>query len=166
MTSTNLPLQVKQLEQLFGKQENIRLVSVIAHVDHGKTTLTDSLLARAGIIDQEQAGSRRGTDTMEEEKARGITIRSTGVTMTFDGILKNGEECVLHLVDCPGYDYISHLTPLFSHTTTFFPSHHLFFPLTPPLFSPHTTSFFPHTTSFFPVPHSPLLLFISFVQAR
>ena len=71
--------------------------------DHGKTTLTDSLLGRAGIIDQEQAGNKRGTDTMDEEKQRGITIRSTGVTMTFEGVLKKDDECVLHLVDSPGY---------------------------------------------------------------
>jgi hypothetical protein len=67
--------------------------------------LTDSLLARAGIIDEEQAGSKRGTDTMDEEKERGITIRSTGVTMAFDGVLEDDVRCILHLVDSPGYVY-------------------------------------------------------------
>lgn len=62
-----------------GRQRNIRNMSVIAHVDHGKTTLTDSLLSRAGIISEDQAGQKRATDTMKEEQQRGITIKSTYV---------------------------------------------------------------------------------------
>ena len=50
-------------------------MSVIAHVDHGKSTLTDSLIAKAEIISQASAGLARGTDTREDEKERGITIK-------------------------------------------------------------------------------------------
>lgn len=59
------------------KRHNIRNMSVIAHVDHGKSTLTDSLLAKAGIIKDSRAGSTRATDTREDERLRGITIKST-----------------------------------------------------------------------------------------
>ena len=52
-------------------------MSVIAHVDHGKTTLTDSLLSKSGIIAYSQAGTKRATDTREDEQKRGITIKST-----------------------------------------------------------------------------------------
>lgn len=57
--------------------DRVRNVSVIAHVDHGKTTLTDQLLARAGVLAQEHAGTRHATDTREDEQLRGITIKST-----------------------------------------------------------------------------------------
>lgn len=63
---------------------NIRCMSVIAHVDHGKSTLTDSLIAKAGIISQEAAGETRYTDTREDEKERGITIKSTGVSLYYE----------------------------------------------------------------------------------
>lgn len=59
-------------------------MSVIAHVDHGKSTLTDSLVSKAGIISAGQAGSARFTDTRADEQERGITIKSTGVSMYFE----------------------------------------------------------------------------------
>lgn len=59
-------------------------MSVIAHVDHGKSTLSDALVKRAGIIAEKDAGNKRFTDTREDEKDRGITIKSTGVSMYFN----------------------------------------------------------------------------------
>jgi elongation factor 2 len=58
-------------------------MSVIAHVDHGKSTLTDSLIAKAGIIAQSKAGDARYTDTRKDEQERGITIKSTGVSLYY-----------------------------------------------------------------------------------
>lgn len=66
------------------KQDNIRNMSVIAHVDHGKSTLTDSLIAKAGIIAGKNAGDARYTDSRPDEQERGITIKSTGVSMYFE----------------------------------------------------------------------------------
>eukprot|EP00034_Subulatomonas_tetraspora_P000731 GABW01000996.1.p1 GENE.GABW01000996.1~~GABW01000996.1.p1 ORF type:complete len:79 (-),score=16.30 GABW01000996.1:3-239(-) len=66
-----------------GRNKNIRNMSVIAHVDHGKSTLTDSLLSRAGIIAGKNAGEARYTDTREDEQERAITIKSTGVSMYY-----------------------------------------------------------------------------------
>lgn len=79
---------------------NIRNMSVIAHgmcpalspvlnlicltVDHGKSTLTDSLVSKAGIIAASKAGDMRFTDTREDEKERGITIKSTAISMYFE----------------------------------------------------------------------------------
>ena len=64
--------------------DNIRNMSVIAHVDHGKSTLTDSLVQKAGIIASNKAGDARFTDTRADEQERGITIKSTGISMYFE----------------------------------------------------------------------------------
>ena len=70
-------LTAEKIREVMSQKKNIRNISVIAHVDHGKTTLTDSLLSRAGLISQNQAGSKRATDTRVDEQLRGITIKST-----------------------------------------------------------------------------------------
>lgn len=64
--------------------DNIRNMSVIAHVDHGKSTLTDSLVSKAGIIASSKAGEARFTDTRADEQERAITIKATGVSMYFE----------------------------------------------------------------------------------
>lgn len=70
--------------EVMHKPKHIRNISVIAHVDHGKTTLCDSLMAHAGIISEADAGTKRKLDDTEEEKERGITIKSTGISMYYE----------------------------------------------------------------------------------
>jgi elongation factor 2 len=65
-------------------QDNIRNISVIAHVDHGKSTLTDSLIGAAGIIAAAKAGDARFMDTRKDEQDRTITIKSTSVSLYFE----------------------------------------------------------------------------------
>jgi elongation factor 2 len=72
-------------------KNNIRNMSVIAHVDHGKSTLTDSLVCKAGIISVKHAGNARYMDTRADEQERGITIKSTGISMFFEYNLAAGE---------------------------------------------------------------------------
>ena len=87
---------------------HIRNMSVIAHVDHGKSTLTDSLIARAGIIALKSAGDDRYMDTREDEKDRGITIKSTGVSLYFN---YKGTGHLFNLIDSPGHvDFSSEVT--------------------------------------------------------
>jgi elongation factor 2 len=73
-------------------KHNIRSMSVIAHVDHGKTTLTDSLVQKAGIISAKAAGGMRYTDTRADEAERGITIKSTGISMFFEYASERGAQ--------------------------------------------------------------------------
>lgn len=54
--------KVELIRNVMDEQENIRNMSVIAHVDHGKSTLTDALICKAGLISQEKAGNARWTD--------------------------------------------------------------------------------------------------------
>merc|ERR1712200_20452 len=75
---------VDQVRECKDKKRNIRNMSVIAHVDHGKSTLTDSLVAKAGIIAASKAGETRATDTRKDEQERCITIKSTAISMYFE----------------------------------------------------------------------------------
>lgn len=78
---------------------NIRNMSVIAHVDHGKSTLTDSLVCKSGIISAKHAGNARYMDTRADEQERGITIKSTGISMFFEYNINSGE--VLKTIEEP-----------------------------------------------------------------
>ncbi|KAJ3302265.1 Elongation factor 2 [Kappamyces sp. JEL0829] len=95
-------------------------MSVIAHVDHGKSTLTDSLLSKSGIIAQAKAGDARAMDTRKDEQERGITIKSTAISMYFEmpeGTLSDvkqqtdGNGFLINLIDSPGHvDFSSEVT--------------------------------------------------------
>ncbi|TFY67311.1 hypothetical protein EVJ58_g1710 [Rhodofomes roseus] len=111
---------VDQIRGLMDKSTNIRNMSVIAHVDHGKSTLTDSLVSKAGIIAGAKAGEMRFTDTRDDEKERGITIKSTAISMYFEvdkedvSAIKqetDGTEFLINLIDSPGHvDFSSEVT--------------------------------------------------------
>uniref|UniRef100_A0A061RW56 Elongation factor 2 n=1 Tax=Tetraselmis sp. GSL018 TaxID=582737 RepID=A0A061RW56_9CHLO len=109
-----------QCRNMMDKKHNIRNMSVIAHVDHGKSTLTDSLVAAAGIIAMENAGDARLTDTRQDEQDRGITIKSTGISLYYEmeakwmeGFTKDrdGDNFLINLIDSPGHvDFSSEVT--------------------------------------------------------
>ncbi|KAG5461701.1 MAG: P-loop containing nucleoside triphosphate hydrolase protein, partial [Olpidium bornovanus] len=109
-----------QIRSLMDKSTNVRNMSVIAHVDHGKSTLTDSLVSKAGIISTQKAGEARFTDTRQDEQDRGITIKSTAISLFFElpaedvGDVKqktDGNGFLINLIDSPGHvDFSSEVT--------------------------------------------------------
>lgn len=109
---------VDQIREIMDNNKNIRNMCVIAHVDHGKSTLTDSLIAAAGIISGEKAGEARFTDTRQDEQDRCITIKSTGVSLFYplpeDQDLPagaSGRNFLINLIDSPGHvDFSSEVT--------------------------------------------------------
>jgi len=103
----------EQMRDIMDKTDMIRSMSVIAHVDHGKSTLTDSLICKAGIISAKAAGDARFTDTRADEQERGVTIKSTGVSLYFEHEDDSGKTNphLINLIDSPGHvDFSSEVT--------------------------------------------------------
>lgn len=75
---------VDEIREMMGHPHNLRNISVIAHVDHGKSTLSDSLVGYAGLIAKANVGDSRYMDTRPDEQERGVTIKSTAVTLHFE----------------------------------------------------------------------------------
>lgn len=82
------------------KPDSIRNIGICAHIDHGKTTLSDNLLAGAGMISEELAGDQRFLDFDEQEQARGITIDAANVSMVHK---YKDDEYLINLIDTPGH---------------------------------------------------------------
>jgi elongation factor 2 len=112
---------IDQIRSIMDVKTNIRNMSVIAHVDHGKSTLTDSLVSKAGIISSAKAGEQRFTDTRQDEQDRCITIKSTAISMYYelnkkdlDAIQQQTDKTrgfLINLIDSPGHvDFSSEVT--------------------------------------------------------
>lgn len=91
---------IDKIAQLMTKPERIRNIALVAHIDHGKTTLSDSLLASAGILAPTTAGEARALDFLPEEQRRGITMKTANISLS---ISKDDNDYLINLIDSPGH---------------------------------------------------------------
>ncbi len=91
---------IKKATALMNKLNQIRNIDIAAHIDHGKTTLSDNLFAGCGMMSEELAGKQLVLDYDEQEQARGITINAASASMVHDF---EGNEYLINLIDTPGH---------------------------------------------------------------
>ncbi len=92
--------QVEDIVSLMNNLERVRNTSIIAHVDHGKTTLSDSLLAAAGIISEQTAGQKLFLDSWELEQKRQMTVFASNISLAHT---YKGNDYLINLIDTPGH---------------------------------------------------------------
>jgi len=92
--------QVREILKLMSDRGRVRNIAIVAHIDHGKTTMSDSLLAEAGLLSWQVAGSARALDYLEEEQRRGITIKTANISLLHEA---EGKRYVINVIDTPGH---------------------------------------------------------------
>ncbi|NHJ31602.1 MAG: GTP-binding protein, partial [Asgard group archaeon] len=91
---------IEKISNLMKNQKKIRNIALVAHIDHGKTTLSDSLLVSAGVLAPSTAGEARALDFLPEEQRRGITMKTANISLI---VKKDEQDYLINLIDSPGH---------------------------------------------------------------
>ena len=84
-------------------RDDVRNVAIVAHVDHGKTTLVDAMLTQTGSFSAHQAVADRAMDSGDLEKEKGITILAKNTAVTYNGAHSDGKDITINVIDTPGH---------------------------------------------------------------
>ncbi|MBT3395211.1 elongation factor EF-2 [archaeon] len=93
-------ISIEKMRKVAEDPKFIRNIAIAAHIDHGKTTFSDNLLAGAGMLSEDLAGSQRALDFHDDETERGITIDSANVSMIHK---VSDKDYLINLIDTPGH---------------------------------------------------------------
>ncbi len=91
---------IERIKKVMYERERIRNIGIVAHIDHGKTTLTDNLVAAGGLMSEELAGKQLMLDFYEPERERGITIMAANISIVYD---LEGKDFLINIIDTPGH---------------------------------------------------------------
>ena len=92
--------KISEVLDILKQKDQIRNIGTIAHVDHGKTTTTDSLLAAAGLLSPTLAGKALALDYLEEEQQRQMTIKAANISLYYE---MDGKPYIINMIDTPGH---------------------------------------------------------------
>ncbi|KAJ1508818.1 Cytoplasmic GTPase/eEF2-like protein (ribosomal biogenesis) [Coelomomyces lativittatus] len=100
-----MPISLDKALKLQENSNQLRNICILAHVDHGKTSISDYLIATNGIISPKTCGSVRYLDSRPDEQERGITMEASAIALYFSLLQSDNtlQEYLINLIDCPGH---------------------------------------------------------------